>query len=264
MPAFPIMLLLLFLGASSKKRAGGPTGGDGGGGGASSSQPVAAKPAANARPGAAHPAATAENDAAAQAAVDAVMSRVVREEREREQSGAKTLTSTKQPEPPQPEPAPASAGRTAQKAAEDLRAFLLATNRFGSAADRPEEVRAAQRDLGVADDGIVGPATRAAARKYGVTLPLREQPKPARASSSASSSSSPSSPAEVERTPRAAAEALRAFLQKTKRHGTKKDRPAEVRAAQRDLGVTDDGVVGPETRAAAKRAGVTLPARPKG
>jgi hypothetical protein len=86
-----------------------------------------------------------------QAAVDAVMTQVLREH---EQS------------------APATTTRSAKLAAQDLLAFLLRTGRYGSRADRPAEVIAAQRDLGVKPDGIVGPKTRAAARKQGVAIPV--------------------------------------------------------------------------------------------
>lgn len=61
--------------------------------------------------------------------------------------------------------------RSPKEAATSLRDFLARTGRFGTLKDRPEEVRAAQRDLGVKVDGIVGPVTRAAAKKAGVTLP---------------------------------------------------------------------------------------------
>lgn len=63
--------------------------------------------------------------------------------------------------------------RSPKEAANALKAFLTKTHRFGSKSDRPEEIKSAQRDLGVKDDGIVGPITRAAAKKQGVTLPTR-------------------------------------------------------------------------------------------
>lgn len=66
--------------------------------------------------------------------------------------------------------------RTPLQAAQDLAAFLASTQRFGSKdGDRAAEVRAAQRDLGVDPDGIIGPKTREAAIRQGVQLP---QPKP--------------------------------------------------------------------------------------
>lgn len=63
--------------------------------------------------------------------------------------------------------------RSPKQAALDLKAFLVRTKRFGSKNDRVTEVQDAQEDLGVKPDGIVGPETRAATKKYGVTLPVR-------------------------------------------------------------------------------------------
>lgn len=125
-------------------------------------------------------------------------------------------------------------GRGPKTAALQLLAWLKATRRFGGGSDRPIEVKELQEDLGVAPDGIVGPKTRAAAAAVGVNLP---------------------------RSPRDAAADLSAFLRKTHRFGSAADRPAEVQDAQTDLGVEADGIVGPKTRAAAKRAGVSLPAK---
>lgn len=88
-----------------------------------------------------HPDVIPANRAPEQAAVDATMTQVVRED------AAK------------------------QQAAKDLLKFLLRTGRFGTLKDRPAEVKAAQLALGVQPDGIVGPRTRAAARKQGVALP---------------------------------------------------------------------------------------------
>jgi murein L,D-transpeptidase YcbB/YkuD len=167
--------------------------------------------------------------------------------------------------------APSSSSRSPKQAAQELAAFLKRTGRFGSDRDRAPEILAAQRDLGVAADGIVGPVTRTAAAKQGVRLPPRPaakiaaKPKPTsatraptkRAAAATTRTPRPSSG----RTPREAATALRVFLQKTHRFGSKADRPAEIALAQQDLGVTADGIVGPATRAAAQRAGVTLPTR---
>lgn len=70
----------------------------------------------------------------------------------------------------------------------------------------------------------------------------------------------PSSPAAPpKRSPKDAAQALRSFLLRTKRFGSRTDRPQQVRDAQRDLGVEPDGIVGPKTRAAARAAGSILP-----
>lgn len=69
---------------------------------------------------------------------------------------------------------------------------------------------------------------------------------------------------------RAAAQKLLKFLIATGRFGTlahdiksKKDRPAEIKEAQRVLRVAPDGIVGPKTRAAAAAVGVALPDRPE-
>jgi len=64
--------------------------------------------------------------------------------------------------------------RSPKQAAKDLQAFLVATNRHGSKVDRPKPVKHAQADMGVKADGIVGPATRKAARQLGVILPPRK------------------------------------------------------------------------------------------
>lgn len=90
-------------------------------------------------------------EAERQAAVDATMAQVIRDHHE----------------PP--------AGDPKKKAAANaLLQFLIKTGRFGGGKDKPAEVKAAQRDLGVKPDGIVGPKTRTAALNQGVALP----PKP--------------------------------------------------------------------------------------
>jgi hypothetical protein len=75
---------------------------------------------------------------------------------------------------------------------------------------------------------------------------------------------------ELQQKQRAAAQKLLKFLIATGRFGTlahdtksKKDRPAEIKEAQRVLRVSPDGIVGPQTRAAAAAVGVALPERPK-
>jgi len=158
--------------------------------------------------------------------------------------------------PPSPPSAATQQQRLAKDAAQDLAAFLRATGRFGSSSDRVPEVQAAQRDLRVAADGIVGPVTRAAAQRAGVKLPAKPAPTKA---TRAAAISSPLTPSSTPRTPRAAAEDLREFLTQTRRFGSRADRPVEVKLAQRDLRLTPDGIVGPKTRAAAARTGVTLP-----
>lgn len=94
-----------------------------------------------------------------QAAVDAAMAQVVRD------------TLTPKPAPP-PAAAPAAARKRSPKdAAKALLRFVLDTGRFGSKQDRPQQIRDAQRDMGLPADGIIGPKTRAAAAKHGVALP---------------------------------------------------------------------------------------------
>jgi len=66
-----------------------------------------------------------------------------------------------------------------QKAAQGLQKYLVDGGKFGTADHPSEVVAAAQRALMVADDGILGPQTRAAARKYGVVLPPRPGRSPA-------------------------------------------------------------------------------------
>jgi hypothetical protein len=106
-----------------------------------------------------HPDVLPASKAPEQAAVDAVMTQVIRENH---------------PMPP-PAAVPTApvvpGGRTPKDAAKALQKFLLKTGRFGTLKDRPQEVILAQRDLGVAADGIVGKRTRAAAAKQGVALP---------------------------------------------------------------------------------------------
>ena len=104
-----------------------------------------------------HPDAVPSDDAGKQAAVDAAVSQAIRADEAR--------TAMPLPAPPAP------GSRSPKQAAGELQQFLIKTGRFGSKKDRPAEVIAAQRDLGVKPDGIVGPKTRAAARKQGVALP---------------------------------------------------------------------------------------------
>lgn len=77
----------------------------------------------------------------------------------------------KRPAPASSSPAPAPSKAKASAIA--LRNFLAQTHRFGTKNDRPAEVSAAQRAMGLKPDGIVGPSTRARAKTLGVTLPLR-------------------------------------------------------------------------------------------
>ena len=68
-------------------------------------------------------------------------------------------------------------------------------------------------------------------------------------------------PASAATTPRQAAAELKEFLMRTGRFGSKVDKPAQVIKAQRALGVTADGVIGPKTRRAARQWGIVLPPR---
>jgi peptidoglycan hydrolase-like protein with peptidoglycan-binding domain len=95
------------------------------------------------------------SEAERQAAVDAAVSHAIREDTQA---------------PPTAAPVDSKAKAAAQK----LLMFLIKTGRFGGGKDKPAEVKAAQKDLGVKPDGIVGPKTRTAALNQGVALP----PKP--------------------------------------------------------------------------------------
>lgn len=143
--------------------------------------PAAAKPAAKPSPQAevqqmvrelTRPNTTPADAAAAQASVNAAVSKALHEELATSSAPNVMLTSSAAPAASLP------AARTPRQAALDLRAFLLSTGRFGSAADKPAEVIAAQHDMGVkpkSDDdwGYVGPLTRAKAKQLGVTLPAK-------------------------------------------------------------------------------------------
>lgn len=114
-----------------------------------------------------------------QAAIDAAVSEAIRAGMPKPidanpEYAAPPSSSSSTPDPP---PFPAELAPPSSSAAKDaagsLLAFLIKTRRFGSTKDRPAEVLAAQRALGVKPDGIVGPSTRAAAAKLGVALPPR-------------------------------------------------------------------------------------------
>lgn len=135
--------------------------------------PTAARsPAASKRKAA--PAPKTERDAADQAAVNATVTQAVRDDINM-LLGKPVSPPVADTMPQQHEESvvPSSSARSSANAAKDLAAFLRRTKRFGSARDRPAEVQAAQRDLRVKDDGIVGPVTRAAAKKAGTTLPTK-------------------------------------------------------------------------------------------
>ena len=183
----PLILLILFAGL---KRGGG-------GDGASSSR-LPSNPAANAQSGIARPASTTAAELAArQAAVDAAVTAAIREEQARAQKTNAAVVAAKteahaavvaakdavdalrakveesKPKLPDNEGVTVNT-RTPKQVAQALGAFLTATHRFGSKTDPVDEVKAAQGELGLKADGIVGPATRAACAKLGVKLPLRD------------------------------------------------------------------------------------------
>ena len=60
------------------------------------------------------------------------------------------------------------------EAATALKAYLLGGGKFGVKGAPSKQVMIAQRVFGIPADGIVGPVTRKAAAKHGVTLPLRK------------------------------------------------------------------------------------------
>jgi len=120
----------------------------------------------------------------AQAAVDAAMSQVVKDMRVAQETSTSPATSTPTPMPPPQEHVEVGPAvvfdEKKRAAAQKLLAFLIKTGRFGTMAhdtkhkkDRPNEIKVAQRALGVEPDGIVGPQTTAAAAAVGVALPPR-------------------------------------------------------------------------------------------
>lgn len=64
-------------------------------------------------------------------------------------------------------------GLAPAEAAKQLRDYLIATGDFGDKAHPSSKVKELQGPLGTTADGIVGPNTRTAAAKYGVTLPVK-------------------------------------------------------------------------------------------
>ena len=64
--------------------------------------------------------------------------------------------------------------QVAFEAATALKAYLLGGGNWGWKGNRSKNVAIAQRALGVKADGIVGPVTRRATRRYGVELPPPE------------------------------------------------------------------------------------------
>lgn len=124
--------------------------------------------------------AAARNNAAARAAADAAAKAALAQALRQTETSISPATA---PRPralpkapssaPRPTPPPATIERTPKRAAQDLRAWLLKTKRFGTKSDRPPAVISAQQDMGLKADGIVGPQTRKAARLWGVVLPPR-------------------------------------------------------------------------------------------
>lgn len=100
-----------------------------------------------------------------QADVDAAVSKAVRTELKRNLADSAVEVGPAEIIPTEVVSSPAVA-------AQRLAVFLTRTNRFGSKVDHPEEIKTAQRDLKVAADGVVGPKTRAAAKKAGTVLPM--------------------------------------------------------------------------------------------
>lgn len=72
-----------------------------------------------------------------------------------------------------PRKAQAMRGEDPRPLLRNLKAYLEGGGNFGWAGNRSPQVAEAQRAVQVVDDGIVGPITRAAIRKYGIELPLR-------------------------------------------------------------------------------------------
>ena len=92
-----------------------------------------------------------------------------------------TQTPAAPPPPPPTVPSKVKKGPTVKtrmrpfEAAVALKAYLLGGGNFGTKARPSKNVYAAQKVFGIPSDGIVGPVTRRAARKWGVVLPLRRK-----------------------------------------------------------------------------------------
>lgn len=106
----------------------------------------------------------------AQAAVDAAMSKVVAEMKQ---------GTTPAPSPSQPV-VPGTDEDDAHAAAKELLAFIIRTQKFGTEKERPPEIIALQKRMGMVlearEAGIVGPKTRARARDLGVAIPKSPHP----------------------------------------------------------------------------------------
>lgn len=170
--------------------------------------------------------------------------------------------------PPRPDARPTTGeGGSAIKAiVTQLRDYLRANSRdvnaFGHRGYPSPNVVRAQQAMGIATDGIVGPNTYAAAERYGVELPLRPpMPKAYSAMTPGELKAANAGQAALKR----AAERLRDFLRANPKAAAfgYKGRPSQpVRDFQGAAGLVADGILGPNTRSAAKAVGVTFPARP--
>jgi len=149
--------------------------------------------------------------------------------------------------PNKPTPAKPSSD-TAKRAASGLKSYLEKTSDFGSDNHKSSNVKTFQAAMGMGSDaiGIVGPKTRARAKALGVTLPQK-------------ASKPNDKPKDV--TPKQAAQALKDYLIRTSDFGSDDKKSPTVKEYQRLMGMGSDaiGIVGPKTRAKAKRLGVTLP-----
>jgi len=121
--------------------------------------------------------------------------------------------------------------------------------------------------VSITHESVPATAAEQAAVDAAVSHAIRRDlpPTPEAAAPTGPAPNPPPAPAQAEaeaRTPKEAAAALLKFLVDTGRFGSKTDHVPEVADAQRDLGVTADGIVGPSTREAAKQQGVALPPRP--
>lgn len=165
---------------------------------------------------------------------------------------------------------------TGMQAAIALRYYLQANGTaagFGYKDHPNDQVQTYQRYLRTGADGIVGPKTRAATLAHGITLPPRPPPPQERGDTSPprppSPPPAPPSVPEVPPTPEPEA-AVRARELHDYLHanptraafGYRNSPSAPVIRFQRAAGIDDDGIVGPNVRAAAQVHNVSLPARP--
>lgn len=158
-----------------------------------------------------------------------------------------------------------------RQAAETLLAVLKKKGaNFGDKAHPSTDVMAFQRVARLVVDGIVGPDVRSAAGRVGVTLPQRPAAiKPAKPSLVPPSVIigdavlKPLQPTSNDSaTKRSASVTLDHYLRSPNANFGDKAHPSEsVRTFQHATGLKQDGIVGPDVRAEAKKWGVTLPPR---